>query len=83
MVGSKADRRNVCRQLDQWVKKLKCSGTSGGIGLESFKDIRVGVNPSPVDLGRQQSLDPVDSEDLKDVVGDDRTTASLIREVII
>ena len=78
MVGSKAERRNVSRQLDQWVKKLKCSGTSGGIGLESFKDIRVGVNPSPVDFGRQQSLDPIDSEDLKDVVGDDKTRTGLI-----
>ena len=78
MVGRKADRRNVSRQLDQWVKKLKCSGTSGGIGLESFKDIKVGLNPSPVDLGRQLSLDPIDSEDLKDVVGEDRTTTSLI-----
>ena len=78
MVADKPDRRNVSRQLDQWVKKLKCSGTAGGIGLESFKDIRVGVNPCPVDLGRQQSLDPIDSEDLKDVVGEDRTTTSLI-----
>ena len=78
MVASKPDRRNVSRQLDQWVKKLKCSGTSGGVGLESFKDIRVGVNPSPVDLGLQQSLDPIDSEELKDVVGDERATASEI-----
>ena len=78
MVGSKAERRSVSRQLDQWVKKLKCSGTSGGVGLESFKDIRVGLNPSPVDPCGQQSLDPIDSDELKDVVGDDRTTDGLI-----
>ena len=78
MVGSKPERRNVSRQLDQWVKKLKCSGTGGGLALESFKDIRVGLNTCPVDLGRQQSLDPIDSEELKDLVGDDRTSTSLI-----
>ena len=52
------ERRKVGRQLEQWVKKLKCSGSSG-IGLETFKEIRVGVDPSPVDLGRHQSFDPV------------------------
>ena len=60
------------------MKKLKCSGTGGGLALESFKDIRVGLNTCPVDLGRQQSLDPIDSEELKDLVGDDRTSTSLI-----
>ena len=27
--------------MDQWVKKMKCSGDSG-VGIQSFKDIRVG-----------------------------------------
>ena len=58
------------------MKKLKCSGTGGGLALESFKDIRVGLNTCPVDLGRQQSLDPIDSEELKDFGGDDRTSSS-------
>ena len=73
MVQEVRERRKVGRQLEQWVKKLKCSGSSG-IGLETFKEIRVGVDPSPVDLGRHQSFDPVDNEDLKEVVGDDITT---------
>ena len=43
-------QHNVERELDQWVKKLKCSG-SCGIGIESFPDIRVGVDPSSVKSG--------------------------------
>ena len=39
--------KNVSKTLEQWIKKLKCSGSSG-IGLETFPDIRVGVDPSPV-----------------------------------
>jgi len=38
----------LARDLEQWVKKMKCSGSSG-IGLETFPDIRVGVDPSPVE----------------------------------
>ena len=38
----------VARELEQWVKKMKCSGTSG-IGIETFPDIVVGVDPSPVE----------------------------------
>ena len=34
-------------QLEQWIKKLKCSGSTG-TELESFPDIRVGVDPDPV-----------------------------------
>ena len=40
-------QHKIARELDQWVKKLKCSGSSG-IGIESFPDIKVGVDPSPV-----------------------------------
>ena len=46
--------RSVWRRLEQWVKKLKCSGSSG-ISLETFKDINVGDvshsqnNPSSAD----------------------------------
>ena len=34
-------------QLEQWVKKLKCSGSTG-TELENFPDIRIGVDPAPV-----------------------------------
>ena len=77
MVQHRPDRSRVSRQLDQWVKKLKCSGSSG-IGLETFKEVRVGVDPSPVVRGKQQSLDTIDSEDLKDIIGDETTTDGLI-----
>ena len=39
--------QQVAKDLDQWVKKMKCSGTSG-VGIESFADIRVGIDHSPV-----------------------------------
>ena len=34
-------------RLEQWIKKLKCSGCTG-TELESFHDIQVGVDPAPV-----------------------------------
>ena len=34
-------------RLEQWIKKLKCSGCTG-TELESFQDIHVGVDPAPV-----------------------------------
>ena len=34
-------------QLEQWIKKLKCSGSTG-TELENFPDIRIGVDPEPV-----------------------------------
>ena len=34
-------------QLEQWIKKLKCSGCTG-TELESFSDIHVGLDPAPV-----------------------------------
>jgi hypothetical protein len=45
------------------VKKLKCSGTSG-VGIESFEDIRVGIDNSPV-IGDSIKYDPITEEDIK------------------
>jgi len=42
------------RELDQWVKKMKCSGN---IGLEQFKDIKIGVYQSGVVYG-SPTLEP-------------------------
>ena len=33
--------------LEQWIKKLKCSGCTG-TELEGFSDIHVGLDPAPV-----------------------------------
>ena len=30
------------RELDQWIKKMKCSGATG-TRLENFRDIKVGI----------------------------------------
>ena len=59
------------RELDQWVKKLKCSGSSG-IGIESFPYIKVGVDPSPVKAG-MSSHDPYNEQfsEKKDIPGAD------------
>ena len=56
----------VPRDLEQWVKKMKCSGTSG-IGLETFPEIVVGVDPSPVECYGSYSIgnftSDIDNED--------------------
>ena len=41
-------QQQVAKDLEQWVKKLKCSGSSG-LGIETFGDITVGIDPSPLD----------------------------------
>ena len=55
-------KRSVTQELEQWVKKMRCSGTTG-IGIESFADIRVGVDQSEV-LEDSVSYDTVTSEDI-------------------
>ena len=60
--------KNVSRTLEQWIKKLKCSGSSG-IGLETFSDIRVGVDPAPVSDDALQFPDPVTSEEVTQLGG--------------
>ena len=47
MMVIRNNQQSISRTLDQWIKKLKCSGSSG-IGIETFKDIRVGIDPTPV-----------------------------------
>ena len=41
-------RKSPSWQLEQWIKKLKCSGSTG-TEMESFPDIHVGVDPTPVE----------------------------------
>merc|ERR1719323_2200388 len=41
------DRKGPSWRLEQWIKKLKCSGATG-TEMESFSDINVGVDPSEV-----------------------------------
>ena len=48
MKGGTHTQLQVAKDLEQWVKKMKCSGSSG-IGIESFEDIKVGIDPSPLD----------------------------------
>ena len=62
------NNQNVQRSLEQWIKKLKCSGSSG-IGLEAFTDIKVGVNQSPVDRTISKYLDIVSSKELTSKLG--------------
>ena len=65
--------KNVSRTLEQWIKKLKCSGSSG-IGLETFSDIRVGVDPAPVSKDALLFPDPVTSEEVRQCLGSSVTT---------
>jgi hypothetical protein len=44
------------KELDQWLKKMKCSGATGQ-RLENFRDIKVGINNDEVDY-RSPSLEP-------------------------
>ena len=48
MKGGGLTQQQVAKELEQWVKKMKCSGSSG-IGIETFEDIKVGIDPSPLD----------------------------------
>lgn len=48
---------NTARELDQWVKKMKCSGATG-LDISSFPEIKVGLDPGPVESG-SPSLDPL------------------------
>ncbi len=44
------------KDLDQWVKKMKCTGVTG-IRLETFSEIKVGINEDTVDPS-SPSLEP-------------------------
>merc|ERR1719430_1391513 len=48
---------NTARELDQWVKKMKCSGATG-LDISSFPEIKVGLDQGPVESG-SPSLDPL------------------------
>jgi hypothetical protein len=57
--------QQVAKDLDQWAKKMKCSGTSG-VGIESFADIRVGIDHSPVNENINK-YDSMTEEDVKNI----------------
>lgn len=44
------------KDLEQWLKKMKCTGVTG-IRLESFADIKVGINEEQLDPS-SPSLEP-------------------------
>ena len=60
------EQQTIAQELDQWIKQLKCSGSTG-IEIESFKDIKVGVDPSKVKEGCV-SYDPITDADTKKAV---------------
>ena len=51
----------IARRLDQYVKKMKCSGATG-VGIENFKDIKVGVNPEDVHV--TPTIDTIDEKEI-------------------
>ena len=65
VLGHHQDQEKVAKQLDQWVKKMKCSGETG-MRIESFKDINVGVDPSSVQEDCE-SFDPITKDDIKKI----------------
>ena len=68
IIGLEMKEKKISRCLDQWIKKMKCSGESG-LGIESFKDVLVGVDGSKVENGCE-SYDPVtDSGSFKGLEG--------------
>ena len=77
--------QQVAKDLDQWVKKMKCSGTSG-VGIESFADIRVGIDHSPLNEDSNK-YDPITEEDIKIIrsktMNDENITIELSRGMTI
>ena len=48
--------KRYAREIDQWIKKMKCSGTTG-LRLDSFKDVKVGVLADDV-VYKSPSIEP-------------------------
>jgi hypothetical protein len=63
IIGADWKEKRIARALDQWVKKMKCSGQYG-LGIESFKEIKVGVVDSNVEDGCE-SFDPFTDNDTR------------------
>ncbi|CAB4068287.1 SETD7 [Lepeophtheirus salmonis] len=51
-----SDQERYSRELEQWIRKMKCTG-NGGMRLEQFKDIKVGLDTNPIIFG-SPSLEP-------------------------
>ena len=66
MIPISSHKKSIAQELEQWVKKMRCSGSTG-LGIESFGDIRVGVDPSDVEEGCA-SYDPIECEDVRKIV---------------
>ena len=46
---SEKDMDRLANELDQWLRKMKCSGVTG-TRLDSFRDVKVGVCSDPVEF---------------------------------
>ena len=66
MTPISSHKKSISQELEQWIKKMRCSGSTG-IGIESFADIRVGVDPSDVEEGCA-SYDTIECEDVRKIV---------------
>ena len=65
-ISSPAHKKSIAQELEQWIKKMRCSGSTG-IGIESFADIRVGVDPSDVEEGCS-CYDTIECEDVRRIL---------------
>ncbi len=46
----KKDVEDYSKDLDQWLRKMKCTGVTG-VSLTNFADVKVGVNPEKLEPG--------------------------------
>eukprot|EP00096_Caligus_rogercresseyi_P013500 TRINITY_DN6132_c0_g1_i1.p1 TRINITY_DN6132_c0_g1~~TRINITY_DN6132_c0_g1_i1.p1 ORF type:complete len:539 (-),score=84.83 TRINITY_DN6132_c0_g1_i1:1625-3199(-) len=51
-----SDQVRYSRELEQWIRKMKCSG-NGGMKLEQFREVKVGIDTNSVAY-RSPSLEP-------------------------
>ena len=63
----------IARRLDQYVKKMKCSGATG-VGIENFKDIKVGINPEEVHV-TSSTFDTIDERDINWEESEEKTVS--------
>jgi len=47
LLTDRCPSEQIAKELEQWIKKLKCSGNTG-ISIDLFPEIRIGIDPSPV-----------------------------------
>ena len=76
IAGSIKEQLKISQELEQWIKKLKCSGSTG-LGIESFADIKVGVDPSKVN-DSCVGYDPITDEDTKTLLTNGTSLSELV-----